>query len=71
MPDAVNARIRGGAIDVGRGSVAKADLVIETGPALRALLAREIFPTEALKKRLVRVTGDPKLLDRFVQMFRI
>ncbi len=67
----VHARIRDGAIVVGRGPVPKPDVVIETGPALRALLAREITPAEALQKRLVRVTGDPKLLDRFVRMFRI
>ncbi len=67
----VHARIREGAIVVGRGPVAKPDLVIETGPALRALMAGEISPSEALKKRLVRVTGDSKLLDRFVRMFCI
>jgi DNA-binding HxlR family transcriptional regulator len=67
----VHARIANGSIAVGRGSVPAPDLVIETGPGLRALLAREISPTEALKKRLVRVTGDPNLLDRFVQMFQI
>jgi hypothetical protein len=67
----VHARIREGSITVGRGNVPNPDLVIETGPALRTLLAREISPAEALKKRLVRVSGDPKLLDRFVQMFRI
>ena len=67
----VYARIRDGAIAVGRGPVPKPDLVIETGPGLRALMAREVTPAEALKKRLVSVTGDPKLLDRFVRMFRI
>jgi DNA-binding HxlR family transcriptional regulator len=67
----VHARIRDGAIAVGRGPVAKPDLVIETGPALRALMAGEISPAEAIKKRLVRVAGDPKLLERFVRMFRI
>ncbi len=67
----VHADIRNGAIVVGRGPVAKPDLVIETGPALRALMAGEISTGEALKKRLVRITGDPKLLDRFVRIFRI
>ncbi len=67
----VHARVRDGSITVGRGGVDKPNLVIETGPALRALLAGEITPAEALKKRLVRITGDPKLLDRFVHMFRI
>ncbi|HEX3456529.1 MAG TPA: helix-turn-helix domain-containing protein [Candidatus Baltobacteraceae bacterium] len=67
----VHARVRDGAVTVGRGPVAKPDLVIETGAAMKALLAREITPAAALKKRLVRITGDPRLLDRFVQMFRI
>jgi DNA-binding HxlR family transcriptional regulator len=67
----VHARIRGGEITVGRGPVEKPDLVIETGPELRLLMAHEISPSDAIKKRFVRVTGDPKLLDRFVRMFRI
>lgn len=70
-PIEVHARIRDGAITVGRGPIAKPDLVIETGPAMRLLMAREISPADAIKKKLVRITGDPKLLDRFVQMFRI
>jgi hypothetical protein len=60
-----------GGATIGRGPVANADLVIETGPAFKTLLAREIAPPAALKKRLVRINGDPKLLDRFVRMFRI
>ncbi len=67
----VHARIRDGAVAVGRGPVEKPDLIIETGPQLRLLMAHEILPADAIKKRLVRVTGDPKLLDRFVRMFRI
>jgi DNA-binding HxlR family transcriptional regulator len=67
----VHARIRDGSITVGRGAIAKPDLIIETGPALRSLMAHEVSPAEAVKKKLVRLTGDPKWLDRFVQMFRI
>ncbi len=67
----VHARIRDGAIAVGRGPVEKPDLVIEAGPELRLLLAREISPADAISKGLVRVSGDLKLLDRFVRMFRI
>ncbi len=70
-PIEVHARVRDGAVTVGRGPIEKPDLIIETGPALRPLLAHEISPGEAIKKRLVRITGDPKLLDRFVRMFRI
>lgn len=67
----VHASIRNGAIAVGRGEVEKPDLIIETGPALRLLMANEVSAAEAIKKKLVRLTGDPKLLDRFVQIFRI
>lgn len=70
-PIEVHARIRDGTVAVGRGPIAKPDLVIETGPALRLLLAHEISPENAIKKRLVRIAGDPKLLDRFVRIFRI
>ena len=70
-PIQVHARIRDGAVAVGRGPIAKPDLTIATGPALRLLLAHEISPGDAIKKRLVRITGASKLLDRFVQIFRI
>jgi DNA-binding HxlR family transcriptional regulator len=70
-PTEVHAIVRNGTITVGRGPIEKPDLVIETGPALRLLLAREVSPAEAIKKKLVRVTGNPKLLDRFVQTFQI
>ena len=70
-PIEVHARVHDGDVAVGRGPVPKPDLVIETGPALRLLLAHEVSPSEAIKKRLVKITGEPKLLDRFAQMFRI
>ncbi|HTU81891.1 MAG TPA: helix-turn-helix domain-containing protein [Candidatus Acidoferrales bacterium] len=68
---AVHARVRDGAVTVERGAVAKPDLTIDTGPALRALLAREISPSEAMKKKLVRLSGDPRHFGRFLRMFRI
>jgi DNA-binding HxlR family transcriptional regulator len=70
-PVEVHACVGNGAVTVGRGPIAKPDLVIEAGPALRLLMAHEISPGEAIKKRIVRVTGDPKLLERFVRIFRI
>ncbi len=70
-PIEVHALVRNGAVTVGRGTIAKPDLIIETGPAMRALMAHELSPSEAIKKKLVRLTGDRKLLDRFVQIFRI
>ena len=41
-PIEVHARICDGSVTVGRGPIAKADLTIETGPALRLLMAHEI-----------------------------
>ena len=70
-PVEVHAKIRNGAVTVGRGGVDKPDLVIESGPALRLLMAHEVTPTDAIARRLVRIAGNPKLLDRFVEMFRI
>lgn len=67
----VNAQVRDGAVTVGRGALPMPDLVIESGPAIRQLLAREITPKEALKNGAVRIRGQRALLDRFVQLFRI
>jgi DNA-binding HxlR family transcriptional regulator len=67
----INAQVAKGKASVAVGPLPTADLTIETGPALRMLLAREVSPEQALKKKLVRINGDPKLLDRFVRMFRI
>lgn len=53
------------------GPLPDADLVIETGPALRRLMAGEVTPEQALADGLVRVCGDVELLDRFVEMFHI
>ncbi len=70
-PITVNAQIHNRKLRVGRGSLANPDLIIEAGPAIRALMAREISPEEALKKKIVRVKGDKQLLTRFTQMFQI
>jgi DNA-binding HxlR family transcriptional regulator len=67
----VHARIDGGALEVARGPLPDSDLVIETGAELRALLAREIGPGEAVAGGHVRLTGDPALLERFLEVFRI
>lgn len=67
----VYAVVQDGKITVGRGPLAGADLTIEASPVIRALMAREITPQEALRKKLIHVDGDPRLLDRFVRIFRI
>jgi DNA-binding HxlR family transcriptional regulator len=67
----VNAHVRNGTVVVGRGTLPAPDLVIESGPEIRALLSREITPKEALKNGTVRVRGKRALLERFVRLFRI
>jgi DNA-binding HxlR family transcriptional regulator len=67
----VHAKVRDRKVAVGKGPLPGADLIIEAGPALRALMAREITAEDALRDNSVRVTGNPKLLSRFTQMFQI
>jgi DNA-binding HxlR family transcriptional regulator len=67
----LHARIRNGCLNVGKGPASDSDLVIETGPVFRALLAREITPRQAIRSGSVRVRGKHELFERFVQVFRI
>jgi len=67
----VHAHVRGGAVSVGTGPIEKPDLVVHAGPQLRQVMARELSPEDALKKKIVRVDGDPKLFKRFTEFFRI
>jgi DNA-binding HxlR family transcriptional regulator len=67
----VHARIDRGSLEAGAGPLPEADLVIETGPAIRALLAGELGPAEAIESGGVRLTGDTELLTRFVEVFQI
>lgn len=67
----VHARVEHGALQVGEGPLTDADLVITTGPALRAVLAGELAPADAIASGAVTVRGDPGLLVRFVELFTI
>jgi DNA-binding HxlR family transcriptional regulator len=60
-----------GTLDVAAGALAGADLVIETGPALRALMTGEVSPADAVAGGSVRLTGPHELLTRFVETFHI
>ncbi len=66
-----HANVDRGALDVGRGALKDPDIVIEAGPALRLLMAREVTPHEALKRGIVSIKGPRKLLDRFAATFQI
>jgi DNA-binding HxlR family transcriptional regulator len=67
----LSARVDDGTLKVGEGPLAGADLVMDAGPALKALMAGEMSPREALESGGVRLTGDPRLLDWFVELFHI
>jgi DNA-binding HxlR family transcriptional regulator len=67
----VHATVADGRVEVGPGPLPDADMVIEAGPAIRALMAAEITPSEAVETGSLRVTGDARLLERFARTFRI
>lgn len=58
-------------LKVSEGSDADADLVLHAYGSVKPLFSREITPSEALADGLVRVEGDPSLLDLFVELFHI
>jgi DNA-binding HxlR family transcriptional regulator len=67
----VHARVDDGTLEAAAGPLPGADLVIEAGPAIRALMAGETSPAEAVERGSVHLTGDPDLLERFVEVFHI
>lgn len=66
-------RIADGVLKAAQGPLPGADLVIETGPAIKALMAGELSPSEAVASGSVKLKGKggAKLLSRFVETFRI
>lgn len=60
-----------GKLAVAAGALPEADLAIEAGPGIKALMAGEISPADAVAGGTVRLTGDAELLTRFAEMFRI
>jgi DNA-binding HxlR family transcriptional regulator len=67
----LHARVDDGRVNVAEGPVPGPDLVIEAGPGIRALMAGELSPAGAIENGTVHLTGDPKLLTRFAEIFRI
>lgn len=71
-PVVLSARVERGKLTVTEGSATNPDLVLEAGPGIKDLLNGELSPRDALCDGRVRVIeGDPKLLERFVKVFRI
>jgi DNA-binding HxlR family transcriptional regulator len=67
----IGARVRNGKVVLQAGAFPDPNLVIETGLAVKAIMADEMTPGEALARGLARVIGDPTLLDTFVDLFHI
>lgn len=63
--------IENGALISAPGPMPDADLVIETGPEIRSLMAGEVTPAQALKRGIVSVKGKKELLDVFARVFHI
>jgi DNA-binding HxlR family transcriptional regulator len=70
-PITVHAIVRNASVTVGKGPLDNPDLIIEAGPGIRAVMAQEISPAEAVKSKIVRLQGDRKLFNQFAQTFRI
>ncbi|HEY0394435.1 MAG TPA: winged helix-turn-helix transcriptional regulator [Candidatus Elarobacter sp.] len=67
----LHARVQDGRVEAGGGPLAGADLVIHAGPGIRGLMAGELSPAAALEHGVVQITGEPALLTRFAEIFRI
>jgi DNA-binding HxlR family transcriptional regulator/putative sterol carrier protein len=67
----IHARVEDGTVTVREGPLANADLAIEAGPGIKDLMSGALSTADAVAGGSVRLTGDPALLERFVEMFRI
>ena len=67
----LHARVDNGHVAVAGGALPGADLAIEAGPGIRALMAGELSPAAAIADGTVRLTGNAELLTRFAEIFRI
>lgn len=67
----IHAIVQNGKVAVAKGPLENPDVVIEAGPGIRAVMAGEISPDEAIDAGIVRVEGDRELFARFARMFRI
>ncbi len=67
----LHARVDDGRVEVAQGPLPGADLAIEAGPGIRALMAGELSPQDAVANGIVRLTGDAQLLKPFARIFRI
>ncbi|MFF5985527.1 winged helix-turn-helix transcriptional regulator [Prauserella flavalba] len=68
----VGVRVDKGKLDVAEGEPAGgADVTISTGPAIKAVMAGELTPEEAVANGSVQLEGDEALFPAFAKIFRI
>ena len=67
----LHARVDDGRLAVAPGALPDADLAIDAGPGIRALMAGELNPADAVANGTVHLTGNAALLTRFAEIFRI
>ncbi len=70
-PIVLHAIVRDGTLEAGKGPLENPDVIIEAGPGIRAVMAHEITPSEAIKAKIVNIRGDRKLFTLFPELFRI
>ncbi|MEV0650718.1 helix-turn-helix domain-containing protein [Phytomonospora sp. NPDC050363] len=70
-PVTVHASVAEGELDAGEGPLPEPDLTIVTGPVLRDIMAGSVTPEAAVDGGMVELTGDPRLLGRFAELFTI
>jgi DNA-binding HxlR family transcriptional regulator len=66
-----HARVDDDELVVGEGALPGADLVIESGPGIKALMAGELTPAQALANGSIRLQGPRKHLVTFSELFQI
>jgi DNA-binding HxlR family transcriptional regulator len=67
----VHAVVDNGQLSVNGGALPGADIVIESSTELRGLLSGAVSTADAVASGQVAVTGDPALLDTFIELFHL
>jgi DNA-binding HxlR family transcriptional regulator len=67
----LHAVIDKGALTVEPGDYPAADLIISSGPAIRAVMAGEITPADAVSSGAVLLEGNTPLFEKFATYFHI
>jgi DNA-binding HxlR family transcriptional regulator len=70
-PVVLTATVRRTSLTVTTEAEPEPDVIIEAGPAIKAIMAGELNPADAIAEGLVVVTGDPALLELFARTFPV